>query len=30
MGLTITRLISRSNERVTFPDIDPKFAFTVR
>ena len=27
MGLTLTRLISRSNERVTFPAIDPKFPF---
>jgi hypothetical protein len=27
MGLTVTRLISRLGERVTFPAIDPKFAF---
>jgi hypothetical protein len=27
MGLTVTRLVSRSGERVTFPDIDPKFEF---
>ncbi len=27
MGLTVTRLISRSGERVTFPEIDPKFEF---
>ena len=27
MGLTITRLVSRIDERVTFPAIDPKFAF---
>jgi hypothetical protein len=27
MGLTVTRLVSRSGERVTFPDIDPAFAF---
>ena len=27
MGLTVTRLVSRINERVTFPAIDPKFAF---
>jgi hypothetical protein len=27
MGLTITRLVSRLNERVTFPEIDPKFPF---
>ena len=27
MGLTVTRLVSRLNERVTFPDIDPKFEF---
>ena len=27
MGLTVTRLLSRINERVTFPDIDPKFPF---
>jgi hypothetical protein len=27
MGLTLTRLISRVNERVTFPAIDPKFPF---
>src|SRR3954470_21247368 len=25
MGLTLTRLVSRSEERVTFPAIDPKF-----
>ena len=25
MGLTVTRLVSRLNERVTFPAIDPKF-----
>ena len=27
MGLTVTRLVSRLNERVTFPAIDPKFPF---
>ena len=27
MGLTVTRLISRIGERVTFPEIDPKFPF---
>lgn len=27
MGLTVTRLVSRIGERVTFPDIDPRFAF---
>lgn len=27
MGLTVTRLVSRTGERVTFPDIDPQFAF---
>ena len=27
MGLTVTRLVSRLNERVTFPAIDPKFDF---
>jgi len=27
MGLTVTRLISRLGERVTFPEIDPKFEF---
>jgi hypothetical protein len=27
MGLTVTRLVSRLNERVTFPEIDPKFPF---
>jgi hypothetical protein len=27
MGLTVTRLVSRSGERVTFPAIDPKFLF---
>jgi hypothetical protein len=27
MGLTVTRLISRSGERVTFPEIDPRFDF---
>ena len=27
MGLTVTRLISRLDERVTFPAIDPKFEF---
>jgi hypothetical protein len=27
MGLTVSRLVSRSGERVTFPDIDPKFEF---
>lgn len=27
MGLTVTRAISRNNERVTFPEIDPKFEF---
>ena len=27
MGLTVTRLISRKNERVTFPPILPKFSF---
>ncbi len=27
MGLTVTRLVSRSEERVTFPAIDPKFEF---
>lgn len=25
MGLTVTRLVSRLGERVTFPEIDPKF-----
>jgi Domain of unknown function (DUF5916)/Carbohydrate family 9 binding domain-like len=27
MGLTVTRLVSRIEERVTFPAIDPKFPF---
>jgi hypothetical protein len=27
MGLTVTRLVSRIRERVTFPEIDPKFEF---
>src|SRR5687768_9262450 len=27
MGLTVTRLVSRTEERVTFPEIDPKFEF---
>jgi hypothetical protein len=27
MGLTVTRLVSRLGERVTFPDIDPRFEF---
>ena len=27
MGLTVTRLVSRSNERVTFPAIDPKLDY---
>jgi len=27
MGLTVSRLISRLNERVTFPEIDPSFEF---
>lgn len=27
MGLTVTRLVSRLNERVTFPAIDPRFEF---
>jgi hypothetical protein len=27
MGLTLTRLVSRLGERVTFPAIDPKFLF---
>jgi hypothetical protein len=27
MGLTVTRLVSRSGLRVTFPDIDPRFEF---
>jgi hypothetical protein len=27
MGLTVTRLVSRIQERVTFPEIDPKFEF---
>jgi hypothetical protein len=27
MGLTVTRAISRNDERVTFPAIDPKFEF---
>jgi hypothetical protein len=27
MGLTVTRLVSRLNERVTFPEIDPRFDF---
>lgn len=27
MGLTVTRLVSRLNERVTFPAIDPAFEF---
>jgi hypothetical protein len=27
MGLTATRLISRTGERVTFPEIDPRFEF---
>ena len=27
MGLTVTRLVSRTGERVTFPAIDPQFQF---
>ena len=27
MGLTVTRLVSRLEERMTFPEIDPKFPF---
>jgi len=27
MGLTVTRLVSRTSERVTFPAIDPQFPF---
>jgi hypothetical protein len=27
MGLTVTRLVSRTGERVTFPAIDPQFEF---
>jgi hypothetical protein len=27
MGLTVSRLVSRTQERVTFPAIDPKFEF---
>jgi len=27
MGLTVTRLIARNNERVTFPAIDPRYEF---
>jgi hypothetical protein len=27
MGLTVTRLVSRLGERVTFPSIDPRFQF---
>jgi hypothetical protein len=27
MGLTVTRLVSRTGERVTFPDIDPQYEF---
>ena len=27
MGLTVSRLVSRIDERVTFPEIDPKFPF---
>ena len=27
MGLTVTRQVSRTGERVTFPEIDPKFEF---
>ena len=27
MGLTVTRLVSRTEERVTFPEIDPKFEY---
>ena len=27
MGLTVTRLVSRLNERVTFPAIDPRYEF---
>jgi len=27
MGLTVTRLVSRHDERVTFPEIDPAFPF---
>lgn len=27
MGLTVTRLVSRTGERVTFPAIDPQFLF---
>jgi hypothetical protein len=27
MGLTVTRLVSRTGERVTFPAIDPRFEF---
>jgi hypothetical protein len=29
MGLTVTRLVSRLNERVTFPAIDPRFQFRL-
>ena len=29
MGLTVTRLVSRLGERVTFPEIDPKFPFRM-
>lgn len=29
MGLTVTRLVSRLGERVTFPAIDPKFPFRM-
>lgn len=29
MGLTVTRLVSRLGERVTFPAIDPKFQFRM-
>lgn len=27
MGLTVSRLVARTNERVTFPAIDPRFGF---
>jgi hypothetical protein len=27
MGMTVTRLVSRTSERVTFPEIDPQFQF---
>ncbi|MDQ3171153.1 MAG: carbohydrate binding family 9 domain-containing protein [Acidobacteriota bacterium] len=29
MGLTVTRLVSRLGERVTFPEIDPRFQFRM-